>query len=151
MSIFTSQPLVGILLLIFMTISTGSDAAQQQHKTKIKSPLKIPGTTKVTAEKIIEVLETTPELIMIDSRISGDRQQGFIEDSISLPDEETTCASIAKIVPTLQHPTMYYCNGPKCGRSANAVKIAIECGYTNIYWFRGGFEEWKNKNFPVIK
>ena len=132
-----------------MAVNTGF--AEEREEKKLKSPLKIPGTTMVTAEKLIEILESTPELIIIDSRIVGDRQQGYIEDSISLPDEQTTCASIAKIVPKTNHPTSYYCNGPKCGRSANAVKIALKCGYSNIYWFRGGFEEWKNKNFPVVK
>ncbi|MBL4868208.1 MAG: rhodanese-like domain-containing protein [Pseudomonadales bacterium] len=45
---------------------------------------------------------------------------------------------------------VYYCNGPKCGRSATAVKIALKCGYEKIFWFRGGFEEWKIKRFPII-
>jgi len=135
--------------MLMLNYSFAADT--NNKKEKLKSPLTITGTTKVTAENLIELLESTPELIIIDSRIVGDRQQGYIEDSISLPDEETTCARIAKIVPKLNHPTVYYCNGPKCGRSANAIKIAQKCRYSNIYWFRGGFEEWKQKKFPIVK
>ena len=140
-----------LLVCFFVMVNCSFAADKKNEKEKVKSPLNIPGTTKVTAENLIEILESNPKLVIIDSRIIGDRQQGFIEDSISLPDEETTCASIAQIVPKINHPTVYYCNGPKCGRSANAVKIALKCGYSNIYWFRGGFEEWKFKNFPVVK
>jgi len=26
---------------------------------------------------------------------------------------------------------------------------AIKAGYTKVYWFRGGFPEWKGKGFPT--
>ena len=122
-----------------------------QAKEKIKSPDSIPGTIKVNAERLIELAEFLPELIIIDSRIRNDRFQGYIESSLSLPDEETDCDSLSVLIPEKNHPTLYYCNGPKCGRSAKAAKIALACGYENIYWFRGGFEEWKNKNYPFLK
>jgi len=70
---------------------------------------------------------------------------------LSLPDEQTTCDSLAEAIPSKQAPALFYCNGPKCGRSAVAVKIALDCGYQRIYWFRGGFEEWKNKAYPYVK
>lgn len=118
---------------------------------KIKSPDNIPGTTKTSAEQLIALAETTPELVIIDSRIREDRIQGYIEGSVSLPDEETNCESLSKLIPGKHQTSLYYCNGPKCGRSAKAVKVALDCGYDNIYWFRGGFEEWKEKNYPYIQ
>lgn len=118
---------------------------------KIKSPDNIPGTTKTSAEQLIALAETTPELVIIDSRIREDRIQGYIEGSVSLPDEETNCESLSKLISGKHQTSLYYCNGPKCGRSAKAVKVALDCGYDNIYWFRGGFEEWKEKNYPYIQ
>lgn len=115
------------------------------------SPQNIKGTHKVDAEGLIEVVDRIPDIIIVDSRIPGDRKQGYIEGSISLPDVDTTCETLAKHIPSKTSPALFYCNGVKCGRSVVAVKMAISCGYTNTYWFRGGFEEWLAKGYPYLK
>jgi rhodanese-related sulfurtransferase len=115
------------------------------------SPEHIDGTKQVDAEGLIEVVGEIENIIIVDSRIPGDRKQGYIEGSISLPDVETTCETLAKHIPAKTSPALFYCNGVKCGRSAVAVKMAISCGYTNTYWFRGGFEEWLAKGYPYLK
>ena len=118
---------------------------------KIVSPDVIPGTAKVDAEGVINIVNKMPGLVIIDSRIRQDRAQGYIEGSVSLPDIETNCATLAKLIPKKSSPVLFYCNGPKCGRSVKSANKALDCGYRNIYWFRGGFEEWKNKNYPYLK
>ena len=115
------------------------------------SPDKIEGSTIVNAEEFIELVGKIPKLLVIDSRIHGDRKQGYIEGSVSLPDVDTNCDSLSKVIPQKDSPTMYYCNGVKCGRSAKAITIALSCGYSNIYWFRGGFEEWLAKGYPYLQ
>ena len=115
------------------------------------SPDEIKGSTKIDAESLIKLASEHDNLVIIDSRIKSDRRQGFIAGSISLPDTETSCFSLFPIINRKNTPTVFYCNGPKCRRSDRAVIIASECGFTNIYWFRGGFEEWKNKNYLINK
>jgi rhodanese-related sulfurtransferase len=122
----------------------------QAQQPKVPIPDQIPGTTRVDADGVIKLVEKTPNLVIVDSRVSGDRKQGFIEGSISLPDEETSCASLAKAIPSKATPALFYCNGVKCGRSVVAIRIAKKCGYSQLYWFRGGFEEWLAKRFPVV-
>lgn len=116
-----------------------------------KSPLTIPGSTKVDAEQLIDLVESTPELILIDSRMASDRQHGYLEGSISLPDEQTTCETLAAAVPIPVAPVLFYCNGANCVRSAAAVTMALGCHFTQVYWFRGGFEEWKHKGYPYVR
>lgn len=135
------------LLLLTCLFSIQSYA----YDGEIRSPDNIPGSTKVNAEQLIEIASTQEKLLIVDSRITDDRHQGYIEDSISLSDENTDCDSLATHLETKQTPVAFYCNGPKCGRSAKAVKTALACGYKKIFWFRGGFEEWKAKNYPLIK
>jgi rhodanese-related sulfurtransferase len=115
------------------------------------SPDTISGTTKIDAESLIQLAREHDDLIIIDSRIRSDRRQGFITGSISLPDTETNCATLIPIIHRKADAVVFYCNGPKCRRSDRAVAIARDCGYTNIYWFRGGFEEWKNKHYLISK
>jgi len=116
-----------------------------------KSPEYIDGSTRVSAEEFIDLVGKIPNLIVIDSRIAGDRKQGYVEGSISLPDVDTTCRTLAQKIPSKSTPTLFYCNGVKCGRSAKAVAIALKCGYRKVYWFRGGFEEWLSKGYPYLQ
>ena len=113
-------------------------------------PEQIPGVKRVDAEAVIDLAAKLPKLIIIDSRVAGDRKMGYIENSVSLPDAKTNCKSLAKIIPAKTTPVLFYCNGVKCGRSVVATRIALRCGYKHIYWFRGGFEEWRAKQFPFI-
>lgn len=129
------------LLAVFNTSSAGN----------YLSPETIAGTTRIDAETLIELAREKKDLIIIDSRIRSDRRQGYITGSISLPDTETDCASLLAIIDKKDTPAVFYCNGPKCRRSDLAVVIAHDCGYKNIYWFRGGLEEWKNKDYLITK
>jgi len=118
---------------------------------KIISPDVIKGTTRVSAEEFIELISKLPQLTIIDSRIKADRKQGYVEGSVSLPDVDTNCKSLAEKIKDKAAPTLFYCNGVKCGRSAKAIKVAVNCGYTKLYWFRGGFEEWLAKGYPYVQ
>jgi rhodanese-related sulfurtransferase len=124
-------------------------AALSAGKTAV--PASIPGVVTVSAEALIELAEREPKLVVIDSRVTSDRHHGYIQGSVSLPDADTACATLGDVVPSHDTPTLFYCNGVKCGRSVIAVKIAKGCGYRKLYWFRGGFEEWKQKGYPFLK
>jgi len=115
------------------------------------SPEQIDGVSKVDAEELIELATRTPELVMIDSRISADRKDGYIEGSISLPDTDTDCAALGERIPALDNAVLFYCNGIRCGRSAHAARIARDCGYSRIYWFREGVEEWRKQQYPLVR
>ena len=146
---YISKSLINVIAILLSVIGNVSITYAEEQKKE--TPLTISGTTKVNAEGIFELLEKAPDTTIIDARISSDRIQGYIEGSISLPDVDTNCSSLKQVVPSLTAPVLFYCNGVKCGRSGNAAEIAVKCGYNNIYWFRGGFEEWKAKNLPFLK
>ncbi len=134
-------------LILFSLIGL---CASPVHAAEIVSPEAIAGTLRVDAEGVINIVEKIPDLVIIDARISVDRKQGFIEGSRSLPDIDTTCSSLEKLIPRKTRPVLFYCNGVKCGRSVKSINIAQACGYEKIYWFRGGFEEWKAKGYPFV-
>ena len=134
-----------------VSLVVGNASASSPETAKVASPEDIPGTTKINAEELIELMWASPQLTLIDSRITSDRSKGFIEGSISLPNTETSCGALEVVLSDKLAPVLFYCNGVKCGRSAKAAQIAIDCGYNQIYWFRGGIEEWKQKQLPLLK
>jgi rhodanese-related sulfurtransferase len=42
-----------------------------------------------------------------------------------------------------EHPLVLYCASPQCWMSYNAALRAIKLGYTNVLWYRGGLQFWK--------
>ena len=48
-----------------------------------------------------------------------------------------------------QYPIVMYCLSPECWMSYNAALRAINLGYTNVLWYRGGIEAWKKAGLPV--
>jgi rhodanese-related sulfurtransferase len=46
-------------------------------------------------------------------------------------------------------PLMMYCDGTICWKSYKSATLAIRNGWKNVYWFRGGFPEWKEAGLPV--
>lgn len=138
-----SQPILKTLMFVPMFCMTFSVFAET------KAPESIDGTKRVTAEEVVELATNTPDLIIIDARKTSDRESaGWIEGSVGLPDYDTDAESLAKHVPSKTTPVLFYCNGVKCGRSVKSSKVAVESGYKNIYWFRGGWEEWTEKGMP---
>lgn len=132
------------IVLIFFISNNGMSE-------EIESPDTIPNSIKLNAEELIEVANSLPNITLIDSRTEIDHKRGFIPSSINLPDVNTNCKSLSDIIESKKSPILFYCNGPRCKRSSNAVKVSINCGYENIYWFRGGYDEWKLKKYPIEK
>jgi len=136
-----------LITLLSVTLFLGSGAVFAKEDT----PETLAGTTKVNAEQLIEILQSNPDLVVIDSRKPSDRAKGFMEASIGLPNTDTNEVSLAKHLKSKTTPVAFYCNGTKCGRSYAAAKIALGLGYTKIYWFRGGWDEWVQKGLPIMK
>jgi len=142
------------LLILACSISTSFASNQDTPDLTRKAvivPEKISGVNTVTAEQVIAILTSDQPPLLIDARIGKDREHGYIETSISLPDIKTNCDSLKAISPDKNQPLMFYCNGIQCGRSVISIKIARSCGYKHITWFRGGFAEWKEKGYQYIK
>jgi PQQ-dependent catabolism-associated CXXCW motif protein len=46
-------------------------------------------------------------------------------------------------------PLVFYCQGTQCWMSYNAALRAINLGYRNVLWYRGGLEAWKQAGLPT--
>jgi rhodanese-related sulfurtransferase len=115
------------------------------------APLHIDGATTVNADAVIELITSTPDLVILDNRREADYDAGHIEGAVRLLDTDIVAASdISAHVATLETPVMFYCNGVLCGRASNAVNKAIGFGYTHVYYYALGVEEWRELGLPLI-
>lgn len=46
-------------------------------------------------------------------------------------------------------PLVFYCLSPQCWMSYNAALRAIQLGYRNVLWYRGGTEAWQAAGLPL--
>jgi len=116
-----------------------------------KAPMQIDGATTVDAERIIEMFQSNDDLTIIDSRKPGDYEAGHIETAINLVNTNTNADTLKQHVASKDTPVLFYCNGVKCGRAADAVRKAVDVGYENIYYYALGMAEWKDKGLPLVE
>ena len=104
----------------------------------------------VDSENLIELYQSVPELTIVDSRFREDFVLGHIESAHSLPLARTNCKSLSELAKSPEQAMVFYCNGNAGDTSIEAIQIASDCGYKRLFWFRGGFVEWKGKDYPYV-
>lgn len=134
-----------VLLLCLLLVSVTATAEDKPY-----APKSIPGAVGVTAEEVVDLILSKPEMIIIDSRKRSEFVKGHIEGAINLLNTSLQREDLEMVVPDKMTPVIFYCNGERCLRSSDAVRKAMEWGYRNVFWFRGGWKEWTEKRLPVI-
>lgn len=121
-------------------------------------PDSIPGTTLVDGVKLIEMLGDNENFIVIDARATDGRAKaGWIPGSVHVGfgkgfDGKVQSEKLKKVLGSdMSQPFAAFCNGVRCDRSTTAVNAAKKLGYTNIYWYRGGWDDWTANGYPVEK
>jgi rhodanese-related sulfurtransferase len=115
------------------------------------APLDIPGATTVNAKQIFDLVAKTPNIVILDNRKEDDYAAGRIEGAIRLIDTDVNAESLAKHIKSKDTPVLLYCNGVKCGRAAKAAEKAVQLGYTKIYYYALGMDEWNAERLPLVR
>jgi rhodanese-related sulfurtransferase len=118
---------------------------------KPTAPDALDGVTQVNAEQLIELAQTLPDLLLLDTRRAEEYAKGHIEGAINILDTDLTEADLARLTRNKDHPLLFYCNGPRCLRSSNAAAKALTWGYRRLYWFREGWMSWSEKQYPISR
>jgi ABC-type phosphate/phosphonate transport system substrate-binding protein/rhodanese-related sulfurtransferase len=122
------------------------------------TPTVLSGISIVTAEEVVDLRNKGVPLY--DVRIDREYQEKHIKGAISLPygekskkevgfDASPDTFKLTDVVKDKNAPIIFACNGEECWKSYKASVWAQKQGYKNIYWFRGGFPAWKEKNLPL--
>ena len=114
------------------------------------APENVPGTTILSAEEVVDMILSKPDLVVIDSRKKTEYIKGHIEGAINILNTELVLEDLEFIIPDKGSPVLFYCNGVRCLRSSDSLAKAVDWGYTNLFWFRGGWKEWTEKRLPAV-
>jgi rhodanese-related sulfurtransferase len=122
------------------------------------TPAKLDGTTLVTAEQVKDLMaKGTP---VIDARVANEYAEAHIKGALNVPYKEKSTKDVKfdasqdsfdldKLPKDKNAGIVFYCNAGECWKSYKASVAATKAGYKKVYWFRGGFPEWKSKGLPT--
>jgi rhodanese-related sulfurtransferase/ABC-type phosphate/phosphonate transport system substrate-binding protein len=64
-------------------------------------------------------------------------------------DSKLDTFDISKLPADKTKAFIMYCDGTSCWKSYKSTVAAINNGYTNVYWMRGGLPDWKDAGYPT--
>ena len=130
------------LLMLGMLFFTEDVGSQRQE-----FPQRIGATTVDTmfAKNLFDKKTT-----FIDVRSAEDYKKGHIPGAINLSLKEDGFNSEAlSAVVKKNKSVVFYCNGVTCQASSKATKLALDWGWTSVFYYRVGFPEWKKVGLEV--
>jgi rhodanese-related sulfurtransferase len=85
---------------------------------------------------------------LVDTRLVDSHVEATIPGATNLPHEE-----IGEAIGELDRDeeTVFFCNGPQCTATPDAIGKLLELGYPprSILWYRGGMHDWVTLGLPT--
>ena len=117
------------------------------------TPTEIPGAKVVTTKELMSMLDSENKPAVVAAYAAqktvdgGMVMNGAGEERLLGLDKDKFAKALAGLTGgDKARPVVFYCHGSKCWLSYNATLHAVELGYTNVYWYRGGRDAWKEAN-----
>lgn len=145
-------------LLAFELQDFGVPAINQLHPGPMHgpTPTSIPGAQIVTTAILADALRGQ-SILMVDvlggqQTIPSSVQAAYLGSAGHFRDEVQKT-----LVENLNYwtggnpqvPIVFFCQGPQCWLSYNAALRAVQAGYPNVFWYRGGLEAWAAAKLPI--
>lgn len=104
------------------------------------------GVRTVGEQEVLEHLERG--LVLIDSRPAEAYGRATIPAALNIPHDQAV-ERISDLDPAA--PTVFFCNGPQCGASPDAIAALLTSGYppAAIHYYRGGLHDWISLGLPT--
>ncbi len=99
----------------------------------------------------LKALMESNMIILLDARHSSLYKEGHLPNAISLPIIEFN-QKYESVAPLLvkDKSLVLYCSGITCPDSSLLARELSRKGFTDIYVFKGGFEEWKDQGNTIV-
>jgi PQQ-dependent catabolism-associated CXXCW motif protein len=115
------------------------------------TPTSIPGAQVITTVGLLDLQRRQVPYVLIDvlgapdmlpNAISGAwlSQPGSFNDQVQ---SQATQMLMQAAQGRKDTPLVFYCLSPHCWMSYNAALRAVNAGFTNVLWYRGGVEAWR--------
>jgi ABC-type phosphate/phosphonate transport system substrate-binding protein/rhodanese-related sulfurtransferase len=121
------------------------------------TPRLLDGVKIVSAEEVAAMM--SKGVVLYDTRSEEEYRGGRIKGAQWLPyaeksakevgfDESKDKIDLARIADR-NAPVIFACNGAECWKSYKSSVAAVNAGFRQVHWFRGGYPEWIAKGHPA--
>jgi len=100
----------------------------------------------ISVEQARSLIETKPNLVIVDVRTPEEYATGYIEGAMNLCVECDAQLLLDNLNP--EDEILLYCKTAR--RSADAMRILNENGYEKVYNMLGGIVAWKDAGYPTV-
>lgn len=126
----------------------------------LHTPAILKGAKMVSAEEARDL--GAKGALLLDVRTEKEYRDAHPKGAIHLPYKESSRKEIGfdrqldqfALTETAKDknvPLVFFCNGAECWKSYKASVWALQAGYKDVHWFRGGYPEWRDKELPLEK
>ena len=118
------------------------------------TPREIPGARTIATAEMRRLLQASEEERPLLFDVLGGEGHATLPGTIWLPGagrgesfEDEVQAQLAKVLEFATGANrgrmlVFFCTGPRCWLSYNAALRAVNLGYGNVRWYRGGIQAW---------
>jgi len=122
------------------------------------TPVSIPGGQVITTRGLVELAQANRVPFIVFDTLGGPEtlpsaipaawasQPGTFNDQVQRQLAQMLQQQTAG---RKEIPLIFYCLSDQCWMSYNAALRAINAGYTNVLWYRGGIDAWKAGGLPT--
>lgn len=97
---------------------------------------------------------------LVDTRTANEFSEKTVKGAIHVPYGEKSAKAadfdaskdkfdLSKLPADKNAPVVFFCNAGTCWKSYKASAVAMQAGYKQVAWFRGGMPEWTAKGLPT--
>lgn len=123
------------------------------------TPNSISGGQVITTKGLLPLLQQGVPVLVFDALGSGQMLPNAIPAAWAAQPggfDDDTQQQMAQMLRQLTRgnnamPLVFYCGGPQCWMSYNASMRAIQLGYRNVLWYRGGLEAWQRAGLQLVQ
>ena len=137
-------------LVLGLGVVSGARAAE--------TPTKLDGVKVVTAAEAKQMLDRG--VMLVDTRVATEYAEKTIKGAKSIPYREKSAKDVkfdrtqdkfdlSKLPSDKNAPVVFFCNAGECWKSYKASVLALDAGYKQVHWLRGGMPEWTAKGLPT--
>ena len=124
------------------------------------TPLEIPGVRTLPTQALKDMLESAPELLLID--VASGEGHRTLPGAYWMPGAgrganfiDEVQAGLTGLLDRLtqgdkQRALVFFCVNTQCWLSYNAALRAAAAGYGRVLWYRGGIEAWRAAGLPLV-
>lgn len=144
-AIIGGSGIAGVVRANEMAEKTMEEAKTLSNETAAVAALK-----EISAEELQVLIDTNPELVIIDARRPSEFAQGHIPGAVAVTPGEASAERLAALAPSKDTPMVFYCESKACPASGKTAYKAATQGYSHLYKYTDGIVDWRAKGLPVI-